>query len=167
MPVAHALPKELRILIAVAATALLGGLMIGFTTQQASAAPVSDGPFVNPCVNYWTGQVSHANGECPSGTFALDVSQGDYTLCVSAYTKKISYRYSDECNWSEFSISVGYSSPTEVWGCVNPWTGGVSWIPVQSSPCNGMAMKFDTGYSDCLNVGAPSAYDQLNAAPLC
>ncbi|MEZ4571598.1 MAG: hypothetical protein R2849_14950 [Thermomicrobiales bacterium] len=40
--------------------------------------------------------MTHANDECPSGTFALDLSYGHPTLCVSYYTGKISINYIGE-----------------------------------------------------------------------
>ena len=160
-----ALPKELRIFIALAAAALLGGLMVGFTPQQAGATPVNEGPFVHPCVSYATGQILHANGACPAGTSALDVSTGFKTLCVNGFTKKMSFRNSTQCNSSEFGILVDGSR--EVWGCVNHWTGAVTWMPSKVASCFGQALPFDVGFEGCGGRSAPVGIENFAPAPSC
>lgn len=164
-PVAHSLPKELRILIVLAAAALLGGLMIGFTSQRASAAPLPEAPFVNPCVSYYTGQVSHSSGDCPAGTYEVDLSSGYHTLCANYYTGKIFYRYAGKCNAGEYKIAV--DGENEIWGCVKTWTGAVTWMWSSNSPCSGQAMLFDTGDEHCRGYANPLAADKFNVAPLC
>ncbi len=160
---AHFFPRELRILIAMAAAALLGAVMVGFTTQGAGAVP--DVPYIVPCVNLYTGQISHVNGKCPVGTSYLDLSTGDKTLCINNYTGRVSYRPANGCSGGEFAYYA--DSNTEIWGCVNPWTGAVSWMPTQVSPCYGHAMLFDVGYNACYITSAPVAADKLALAPTC
>jgi hypothetical protein len=157
-------PKELRILIALAAAALLGVMMVGFGTENAGATPVG-GPYIQPCVNSYTGQISHANGKCPAGTYYLDLSTGDKTLCINNYTGRVSYRPATGCSGGEFAYYA--ESSYEIWGCVNPWTGSVAWMPTQASPCYGWAMPFDVGYITCFTTFAPVAADKVALAPTC
>ncbi|MEZ4571597.1 MAG: hypothetical protein R2849_14945 [Thermomicrobiales bacterium] len=56
---------------------------------------------------------------------------------------------------------------SEIWGCVNPWSGGVSWMQSSGSACNGQAMLFDTGPEYCRSYANPLAADKLDVAPTC
>ena len=162
---AHSLPKELRILIALAAAALLGGLLTGFTTPLVGATPAPSGPYVKPCVNIMTGEVSHGAVKCPAGTFAVDVTQAGKPLCVNMYNKKFFYRFSGKCGNGEMALPT--DSSMEIWGCYNGWTGGLTWLPMKSSACSGQALPFETS-SGCRIVSAPAATESFfGPPPLC